>query len=162
MARRCRGDAHDSTTQWRKRSHTRRHEHHLIEAKKHAIGDPTLSIPRKYQELVVAIPGWLRPVVRIVSGSHTCADVVEQERKAKRWLKEEVVSSRVEVYFDPAIVIDDYVLTGWGEQEIAEADRQREHDLGQVQFAAASPKRQITIIGGAHALRHSCRLSHSP
>ena len=111
-----------------------RHEHHLIEARKHTIGDPTIAIPKKYHELVVVIPGWLRPIVRIVSGTQIRTDVVEQERRENRWLKEVVESRTFQVHYDPAIVIDDYVLTAWDQQEIAEDERQREKELAEVQF----------------------------
>jgi hypothetical protein len=125
-----------------------RHEHHLIEARKHTIGDPTIAIPKKYQEFVVAVPGWLRPTVRIVSGTQIRADVVEQERRENRWLKEVVESRTFQVHYDPAIVVDDYVLTAWDQKDIAEDERQRGNELAEIQFAAGSPRRMVAILCG--------------
>ena len=128
-----------------------RHEHHLIDARESPLGDPEVSVPPEIRPLVVAIPAWLRSIARFVSGTQIRADVVEQERKANRWLKEVIVSRRVQILRDPGIVIENFVLTGWGEREIEEADRRQQQEIARAEFAMEAPKRQVLILGTAVA-----------
>lgn len=130
-------------------SHVRkraRHEHHLIDARRHPVSDPALVVPEQYRPVIVAIPEWLRPVARIVAGKQICEYVIEQEMRRSSWLQEQVVVSRsVRIQPDPAIVIDRYVLTGWGEKEIAAARRLKAPLLTRLITDEVSPRRTTAL-----------------
>ena len=77
-------DARRLTAKHGKHIHVRaRHEHHLIDATQHEVSDPAVQVPQRIQPLLVSIPAWLRPVVRVVSGKQIREDIVEQERETK-------------------------------------------------------------------------------
>ena len=109
-----------------------RHEHHLMDAHACAPGAETRPVPEPAWRLVQAIPGWLQPLVRIVEGDCIRERIIERELRSDTWRTER--EDRVTYHIDPAIVLDRYVLTGWGaaaiqqeteRQELLRQDRER-------------------------------------
>ncbi len=104
----------------------RRHEHHLMEAKAVALPAKEVVVPADVQSVIDSIPTWLRPESNIVTGTQFRGDVVEQRHKDHVWLKEKVVERQIETYDDPAVTLDRFVLTGWGEEEILVENQRRQ------------------------------------
>lgn len=99
-------------------SHRRaRHEHHVLHAFQTTIANSTVTALPRHRQLLDAIPIWLREFVRVIDGTLIQEWVIEQEFCRKTW-------SKVDVYdlpqFDcePAIIIDQFALSGWGPREI--------------------------------------------
>lgn len=112
---------HDET----EKRYRRRHEHHVMEAESLAPPATGISIPREVQPVVDSIPSWLYPESRTVSGTLFREDLIEQELKDREWRKERVVRREIKVEPDPAIVIERFVLAGWGELETRLEEQRR-------------------------------------
>jgi hypothetical protein len=91
----------------------------------HHVRNPILSepgqtqhpIPRKYRDLLDAIPDWIRPSLRVLEGDLFREEGIEWDTHRENRPDEKLLSS--EWQRCPAIVLGDYVLAGWGEQSIA-------------------------------------------
>ena len=93
-----------------------RHEQQLMEAAKRPLAAPDLVIPEDVQEIVDAIPEWLAPFVRVAVGECFRERIIRHTEKTEEWSQ---VIERAVTYFDPAITIGEFVLTGWGQREDA-------------------------------------------
>ncbi len=102
-----------------------RHEHHLMVALPLDIHTTKVDIPVNIQPIIDKIPEWLLPNATVVKGEQFCEDVIEQVCDNRVWLKETVTKRKVRISVDPAVVIDRFVLAGWGEKEILEEEDRR-------------------------------------
>jgi hypothetical protein len=74
-------------------------------------------IPRKYRDLLDAIPDWIRPSLRVLEGDLFREEGIEWDTHRENRPDKRLLSS--EWQRCPAIVLGDYVLAGWAEQSIA-------------------------------------------
>jgi len=136
-----------SVTETREQEQTSRfrHEHQVMDARRLAHDSTRVAVPIAIQPIVHKLPNWLTPETSIVTGDLFCEEVIEQPRRKRQWLKEILKKHKVRVEYDPAIVIDRFVLTGWGEQEmLAEVSRRRK------QAAHATSEVEIAQFGAGH------------
>ena len=96
-----------------------RHEHELINARKHEITQTVFPIPQPVQALVKLVPEWLRPQLRVVEGTQIKERIGEVDVNTDQWTSEPRVVDRVLFRDDPALVLAGFVLRGWGEREVA-------------------------------------------
>ena len=100
-----------------------RHEYHTGDAFQTRIADTKVVLPPAVQELVAAIPDWLEPVVRIIDGTLVRALIIERDIETETWESRKPLD-RLVFKYEPGVVIDHIVLTGWGPREIdAELER---------------------------------------
>lgn len=109
-----------------------RHEHHAINAFCTSIDNSRVVIPDNVQQMIAAIPEWLRPFVRVVDGT------LVRERIVERHLHTETTDIPV-FGWEPAVIIGHFVLSGWGPREI---ERQRQQDAESAAKAAESLREQ--------------------
>lgn len=105
-------------------THTYRHavhRHEVINAKEHQTRPKDLFLPQRVGDAWGLIPAWLRPHLRFVTGTQTRERIVERDLGTETWEH----TDRTLLARDPAIVLDGYVLTGWGT-----LDRRREAEAG--------------------------------
>jgi hypothetical protein len=142
-----------------------RHEHHLMCAKACRPGEQVRPVPEPAWRLVQAIPPWLQPQVRIVEGDCIRERIIEREVRTDPWRKEQKETIRelqsVHYHVDPAITLDCYVLTGWGDcairqeeerQELLRQDRERTARRGVRQQDTITAGQKLWLAGGATAL----------
>ena len=107
-----------------------RYDMELRNAGRDQVDRSKVLIPQPIQPLIEALPEWLRPLVELVDGERysmlIVAEKVDEIETQRETVHEEaeIVHSDVLLHFDPAIVVDRYVLTGWGPEE-ADAEQQR-------------------------------------
>ncbi len=104
------------------RHHHTRHKHHLIGAKAHPLPAPEVARPARVQALLDAIPPGVRGEVRVVDGTLISKSVDPWDEEGARWVETESIPVQTR---DPAVVLGDYVLTGWTVEEVEEEQRQR-------------------------------------
>ncbi len=102
-----------------------RHEHHLMKAEKVILPADSVAVPKDVQPIIEKIPAWLADEAYVVTGEQFREDVIEQKFKDRVWLKEFVKERLIRTVYDPAIVIDKFVLTGWGEEETRQEEARR-------------------------------------
>ena len=125
-------------------------------------------VPKKFQPILDALPAWLRPQTQTVDGERYLFQVVSERQEdvdvttENRW--EEQIFTSVDVVADPAIIIERYVLTGWGpEEEEAELTRRRAeqaehealadmHQAALMYWPAVSVSVVLTMVGIGVAL----------
>lgn len=88
---------------------------HVIEVEP---GKGYVHVPTFHQRVIDSVPSWLRSQVRLVEGTLVGGYVVEQDMETY----EHKGDPTVEIFYhgDPAVVLGQYVLTGWGPSEIAD------------------------------------------
>ncbi len=100
------------------------HRHDAIDAHSCSIKEATVVIPQNIKELIDAIPAWMRPSIRIADGY-----LIRKRNEDRQTISSSVISQvdvREEVtttYFhgtDPALLLGNLVLIGWGPAEIEE------------------------------------------
>ena len=98
-----------------------RHQHDLVDAK-----DLPLQtyVPYRVEKLVREIPSLFKDFFRVVKGNqifeHVVEDVqttVERHGESQTWTEPEPQPPRSVWQYDPALVIGNYVVAGWGEEE---------------------------------------------
>ena len=106
-----------TTKTWEDTHRLARHEHHALDTYVTTIANSTVVMPPNVQRLVDTIPDWLRSITRVVDGTLIRELVVEQDVRREQWNE---VTSRDEPVYDlePAVIINQFVLTGWGPREI--------------------------------------------
>lgn len=104
------------------RHHHTRHKHHLIGAKAHPLPAPEVARPARVQALLDGIPPGVRGEVRIVDGTLISKSVDPWQEEGARWVETESIPVQTR---DPAVVLGDYVLTGWTVEEVEAEQRQR-------------------------------------
>ena len=96
--------------------------HHLIHAIEISPDRPTVPTPEYHQSVLDAIPGWLRPLTTLVEGTlvGNVAPTTGRSTELDRTAAEIVNEWAVQPLFhgDPALVLGQFVLTGWGPEEL--------------------------------------------
>jgi len=97
------------------------HEHHLFNATRNTL--PAFHVPRPHfvQKFVPVIPKWMYPHTFIVAGDMLRDDIHEREyHVGSRFEKCEVSRQILSVGYlaSPAVVIGDFVLTGWSGKDL--------------------------------------------
>lgn len=98
-----------------------RHVHEVLETKSHRLSTWSVSWPKRVDVLLRALPRWLKPIARIITGKEIYRQIIEQDIRTESTTEtEQAVETWEEVLYrpDPAVVIGHYVLTGWGEEEL--------------------------------------------
>ena len=131
-----------------------RHEHHLMDATEAAVGRTRWPLPTPVEALAAAAPDWVRPGLRVVEGTAVVERSVTWE---SRTTTARVTAERdVPVYApDPALVLGDFVLAGWGEDEIRRASRRRTGET----HPAGRCARAAWTVGAVAAALAACRLT---
>ena len=75
-----------------------------------------LPIPGKYLQLIEECPDWIRPQLRVLEGALFREERREQDTRIESRPETQLISSQW--VRDPAIVLGDFVLAGWGEEAI--------------------------------------------
>ena len=100
-----------------------RYTHHVMNAFHTTIQNTQVVMPPNVQTLVRAIPEWLTGFVRIIDGEIIRQQIVECDFRVDAW--QEVQHRDIPIYgCEPAVIIDQFVLTGWGPMEVA-AEQER-------------------------------------
>lgn len=99
------------------------HQHHVIHAIECRPDDAFIHVPAFHHKIIESIPEWLQPHLALVEGTLISAQQFEIEAEEREFSSTEVVPH---YHNDPALVLGQFVLTGWGPREIQEELRQRE------------------------------------
>ena len=94
------------------------HAHHVHKPNLREVEQVRYPLPAQYRQLIDECPHWLRPHLRILEGDLFREERVEWDQELEKRPDVELVSSRW--VRDPAIVLENYVLAGWGEEAITE------------------------------------------
>ena len=125
------------------RTRTVQHTHELIDARKARLPAYRVKQPARCKVLIRAMPVWMQKHAYIVTGTQIAANLDQVDEREEpnelvetaRWLTRSVrsgaqavrdsgrqigrrvnrLASSIEILKDPALVIGDYVLTGWEE-----------------------------------------------
>lgn len=99
----------------------RHHLIHVIETEPEA---GLVHVPRFQKQVIESIPAWLRPSVRLIEGTMIGRQLIEHDHAPEKisHQAEEAYLEDLEIdfRFDPAVILGQFVLTGWGPSEIAE------------------------------------------
>lgn len=121
-----------------------RHEHHVMNAFQAAIRNSSVRIPSAVARLVECIPEWLYDSLKIIEGDIIRERVIERDYTVKNW--SDVRTRDIPIFAkDPALAIDEYVLTGWTPNEVdpdrggQEAESHRQQDPRTARFAYGVP-----------------------
>jgi hypothetical protein len=104
-----------------------RHEHHVMNAIHTSLANTKVVMPPGPERIKEAIPAWLAPFVRVIDGDLIRERIIECDYHEENWSN--VTTREVDLpgYApDPAIAIDNFILTGWGPREIAAEEQRRE------------------------------------
>jgi hypothetical protein len=88
-------------------------------------------VPKFHQQVIDQIPGWVRGSTCLVEGTLIGHQLVEHEQEAFQVQHQDVI--RITYHGDPAVVLGQFVLTGWGPEEIKK-------DLSERDIAKESPE----------------------
>ncbi len=117
-----------------------RHEYRTGVAIVTSIENTRVVLPQAVAELVNHIPDWLEPVVRIIDGTLVRARIIEQDLETVAWEKRETID-RFEFIYEPGVLIDHVVLTGWGPLDIdAELQRRQQEKKASQRIIAAKQR----------------------
>ncbi|REJ90705.1 MAG: hypothetical protein DWQ35_16015 [Planctomycetota bacterium] len=119
-----------------------RHEYHTGAAIVTSIANTRVVLPKAVAELVNRIPDWLEPVVRIIDGTLVRAQIIEQDVETVAWEQRNTID-RFEFEYEPGVLIDHVVLTGWGPLDINAELRRREQEKKTRRRTAAAKQRTI-------------------
>lgn len=113
------------------------HIHHVHDPVIRKLGQAEHPLPEKYQQFVDACPEWIRPKLTIIEGDLFREQHIEWDTISETFTVEKLIESRkFKWQQDPAILLGNYVLAGWGEQAIEiEIDRLRKNEEA-VQYTA--------------------------
>lgn len=135
-----------------------RHEHHVMHAFDTTIANTKVILPAHVERLLKAVPLWLADFVRIIDGQIIRERIIEQDCRTETW---EQVSVRDEPVSgpDPAIVIDEFVLTGWGPRDIVQEQSRRQSETHADRSRLAVQESTLWICGGVAAHLVACLLA---
>ncbi len=103
---------------------THRHSrqiHEVVLAKNHALPARHVRRPDRVNNLLEAMPAFMRPHGRIITGQEVHRTIIEQDlrKESSTEVEEKAEIKRIVLYRpDPAVVFCHYVLTGWGDEEM--------------------------------------------
>jgi hypothetical protein len=97
-----------------------KHEHHLMDTTERSPQFVRWPLPTRVEEWVMTTPTWLRSQLRVVEGTVILERSVTWETTQTTT---RVLAERDEPVFapDPALILGDFVLTGWSEPEMPSA-----------------------------------------
>ena len=150
-----------------------RHEHHLAKAESVIIDRATTVIPLPFQPLVHAIPAWLRPQLRLITGMQFRGRTQEADLKKVHHKQVEELPAKEEIRIlgEPAIALGKFVFAGWGDLEMEDESKREEIQLIQDQQRVTAEtnlrhfwNRTLFFLGieGAAALLLCVSLTYSP
>lgn len=127
-----------TTTQYREAEHipttlTREvHHHDAIEANSCDIAAATVVIPENVKKLIAAIPDWMRPSIRVADGYMIRTRVDQKQVIGTAVITQVRTHEETTTTYlhgtDPALLLGNLVLIGWGPDEIEQeckAERER-------------------------------------
>lgn len=105
-----------------------RHEHHVMNAYQTSLENSKVVIPLAVQEMIAAIPGWLAPYISVIDGTLFREQIISRDYRTSDWSQVRVSTVDLPVHDgEPAVLIGNVVLAGWGPTEIAkELERRAE------------------------------------
>lgn len=105
-----------------------RRVHHLMHAIEISPECASIYIPKLQRELYASCPTWVKPMVRMIEGTMVGSGKIDVDEQTtpilERIILEEVLSPNY--HRDPAFVLGQFVLTGWGPDEIQAEQRTSE------------------------------------
>ena len=99
-------------------------------------------VPKFHQQVIDEIPGWVRGSTCLVEGTLIGQRLVEHEQEAFQVQHQDVL--KISFHGDPALVLGQFVLTGWGPEEIKK-------DLSEKDIANESselPQKDESLVDG--------------
>jgi hypothetical protein len=104
-----------------------RRVHHIINGIEISPDRPSIPTPTFQQSVLNAIPPWLRPMAILVEGTLVGEAAIDQDLSQYTLTKEKLLYAWH--HRDPAVVLGQIVLTGWGPRELgAEDEEGKRHD----------------------------------
>lgn len=105
-----------------------RHEHHVMNAYQTSLENSKVVIPLAVQEMIAAIPSWLAPYISVIDGTLFREQIISRDYRTSDWSQVRVSTVDLPIHDgEPAVLIGNVVLAGWGPTEIAkELDRRAE------------------------------------
>ncbi len=94
------------------------HKHDLVNAIQTSLDNSKVTMPAFVQELVQAIPQWMRPSIHVVEGYLINEKIYECELFTKELTTVEYEEELIHGY-DPAVCFGPYVLIGWDREKSA-------------------------------------------
>ena len=98
--------------------------HQLIHTVESAPQYGLVQVPQFHKRVIAAVPSWLASEVKLVEGTLVGITTIDQLCDTLEDTQLLHGFSQVSYQFDPALVLGQYVLTGWGPHEI-EAERDK-------------------------------------
>lgn len=123
-----------------------RYEHHLMDAQAHELHQNPVLIPEPFQKLFASIPDFMKPRCTVLEGTRFWERTIEWDYKQEKWVDEKIQDETVIVTepfrdydvplheYDPGILFDHFVLTGWGPDEIKAEEGRRATEQNQIQL----------------------------
>ena len=107
-----------------------RHEHHVMNAYQTSLENTNVVIPLPVQEMIVAIPSWLAPYISVIDGTLFREKIISRDYRTEDWSQVRVSTVDLPVLdCEPAVLLGNVVLAGWGPTEIAkELERRAEEE----------------------------------
>lgn len=91
------------------------HVHHIVNARVWDLEEYPDPVPYRVVEFLNEVPGWLRPLLQIVSGDITTEEVLRRNTSDRTVVESEITS----VYkASPAVTLGDFALMGWSADDL--------------------------------------------
>lgn len=130
-----------------------RHVHQLMNASPVQLMNHAWAIPAHERQIIEALPEWLKDFTRIAEGTLMCSTAVEREFYRQTWTVREPRPRRY-YHDDPALILDQFVLTGWGPDDIAGEEQQQ--SARKQETERVTQKSVVPLWLGASVLATSC------
>lgn len=125
-----------------------RREQHLMKTEESRLSEFQPKIPRRFNQLVSALPEVLRPEIRVISGEAFRNEKTRHKFGEKDWTEQRVqteVIERLRVYYDPAVIIGDTVLFAWDNDDSI-ADDKRHESLNKLIWACSCAVASVIVV----------------
>ncbi len=99
----------------RKDDFQERHVHHIVNARPWGLEEYPYKVPSRVAEFIQGTPGWLRPLVNIVTGTITMEEVIRWKTGSRTDVEEEVIS---EYTGSPTVAIGPFSFIGWNDADL--------------------------------------------
>lgn len=105
-----------------------RRVHHLMHAIEISPECASIYIPKLQRELYSSCPSWVKPMVRMIEGTMVGCGKNEVDEQSTPFLERKILEEVLSPNYhrDPAFVLGNFVLTGWGPDEIQAEQRTSE------------------------------------